>query len=205
MRGKHRARQDVSPCSTKFMGAPKPEKSVEKAALGASLPGAAAHALSRLAFRWLVLPLVVVVPVGGAAALAWRLAHLRHTAEDVEAVQALVERATDEAELNVDDTLRSDTEPDARVTKGSAQRGGSSARDLDSLAQALAALRQAPPPPAPEDLLRAADEARRQSRWDDAANSYQAVLRTDATRSIPELRQAAWRGLKETRRRLRQR
>lgn len=186
------------------MGGPEPKTSAQKAALGTSLPGAAGHALSRLAFRWLVVPLVIVVPAGGAA-VAWRLAHLRATAADAETAHALVERATNEAEAKVDEALRSDTDPEVAAQAARARRAERSPNDLESLAKALTTLQQAPPPPTPQELLREADEARRQGRWDDAASSYQAVLRTDVTRSDPELRAAAGRGLKEARRQLRQR
>lgn len=158
------------------MGAPEPKRSVDKAALGASLPGATAHAISRLLFRWLLLPTAIVLPVGGAAALAWQFIRLRPSAEDVAATQAAVAKLTDEAEGAVDEELRSDTDPDiqaADVARGR-RRGGLTREQLEAIATTMASVKY---PPTGEELLVDADEARRQGQWEEAARRYKLVVR----------------------------
>jgi hypothetical protein len=144
------------------MGDAEEKSSVDEAAVGASLPGAGAHLLSRLFFRWVLLPAAIIVPVGGAAGVAWRLAHMRARAEDVEAAQAIVEQATDEAEAEVDESQRSDLDQDVEAA-ALARRRGVPARDLAGLANMLAALQQVPQPSPEERMLRQAEKARQRA------------------------------------------
>lgn len=157
------------------MSETEPEPSANRAALGASLPGAAAHVVTRSLLRRLLLPLVLAVPVGGAVVgVAWRLSHLRASAEDVAATQAAVVRATDEVEATVDEALRGETT--SGVSGADALRArpprGPTQEQLDTLAAKLDALKHLPPP---EEVFAEASAARARGDWARAADLFRRV------------------------------